>query len=161
MVIAPSDLMSLKFARNHNVIIFCSPPPPHTHTTHDLDCSLFKLLKDRRRQECHKFYYNYPGTVISKLSFNFVFRNIWLNAITPVNVISGFRKTGVHPFNRHAISCVSASSSSATATPRQISEDLTDRGKYIYNNITVVDNINLFILDVVSEGQGDGTSRSR
>ena len=31
---------------------------------------------------------------------------------------------------------------SATATPRQISEDLRDRGTYIY--------------DVVSEGEGDG-----
>ena len=106
-----SDLMSLKFARDHKVTIFCLPP----HTIHEcqpLDCSLFKPLKDRWRQECHKFYCQNPGTVISKLNFNFVFRNAWLKAITPENFVSGFRKTGVYPFNRHAISCASASTSS-------------------------------------------------
>ena len=74
-----SDMMSLKFARDHNVMIICLPP----HTTHKcqpLDCSLFKLLKDRWRQECHRFYCNHPRTVISKLNFNFVLHSGWLNA---------------------------------------------------------------------------------
>ena len=102
-----SDLTSLKFAKDRKVTIFCLPP----HTTHEcqpLDCSLFKPLKDYWRQECHKFYSKNPGTVISKLNFNSVFRDAWLKAITPANVISGFRRTGVYPFNRDAISCVSA-----------------------------------------------------
>ena len=98
-----SDLTSLKFAHDREITIFCLPP----HTTHEcqpLDCSLFKPLKDYWRQECHKFYHKNPGTVISQLNFNPAFRDAWLNATTPVNVVSGFRKTGVYPFNRHAIS---------------------------------------------------------
>jgi len=104
-----TDLLSLKFARDRKVTIFCLPP----HTTHEcqpLDCSLFKPLKDQWRQECHKFYCKNPGTVISKLNFNVVFRNAWMNAVTPANVMSGFRKTGVYPFNRHAISCAASNS---------------------------------------------------
>ena len=81
---------------------------PHaSHECQTLDCSLFKPLKDHWRQECHRFYCKHPRTVIRKINFNFVFRNAWLNAITPTNVVSGFRKTGVYPFNRHAISCAS------------------------------------------------------
>ena len=113
-----SDLISLKFANDHKVTIFCLPP----HTTHEcqpLDCSLFKPLKDYWRQECHKFYFKNPRSVISKLNFNSVFREAWLSAITPANVISGFRNTGVYPFNRHAIGCVSASSQGSNDLPTQ------------------------------------------
>jgi len=56
--------------------------------------------------------------VISKLNFNYVFCNARLNAITPANVASGFRKTGVYPFNQYAISCVSAS-----ATPNGLEHE--------------------------------------
>jgi len=71
------------------------------------------------RQECHKFYFKNPGSVISKLNFNSVFREAWLSAKTPANVISGFRNTGVYPFNRHAIGCVSASSQGSNDLPTQ------------------------------------------
>jgi len=57
--------------------------------------------------ECHNFYHKNPGSVISKLNFNLVFRDAWLNAITPANIVSGFTKMGVYPFNHHPISCTS------------------------------------------------------
>jgi len=106
------DLMSLKFAADKGIIIFCLPP----HTTHEcqpLDCSLFKPLKQHWKHECHKFYCKNPGKVISKLNFNEVFQNAWLNSITPANVVAGFRKAGVYPFNRSAISCTAVSVSTS------------------------------------------------
>jgi len=41
--------------------------------------------------------------VISKFNFCSVFRGTWLNAILPTNVIAGFKKSGVYPFNRDAV----------------------------------------------------------
>jgi len=84
-----NDLVSLKFAKDHKVTIIWLPP----HTTHEcqpLDCSLLKLLKDYWRQKCNKFYCKNPGSVIRAYS---VFCQAWLSAITPANVIAGFRRT--------------------------------------------------------------------
>ena len=93
---------SIQFAKDNEVIIFCLPP----HTTHEcqpLDCSLFGPLKHHWREECHKFYQSNPGRIISKLNFCSVFRNAWLNAVTPANICGGFKKAGVFPFNRDAV----------------------------------------------------------
>lgn len=35
----------------------------------------------------------------------------WLSAVTPGNIVSGFRKAGIYPFNKEAISCLSSSKS--------------------------------------------------
>jgi len=113
-----SNLVSSKFAKDHKVTIFCFPP----HTTHEcqpLDCSLFKPLKDYWWQECHKFYSKNPGSVISKLNLNSVFRRAWLSAITRTNFIAGFRTTGVYPFNRNAISCARFISQGSTDPPTE------------------------------------------
>ena len=110
------DLPSLKFARDQGIIIFCLPP----HTTHEcqpLDCSLFKPLKEHWKQECHKFYCKNPGKVINKLNFNGIFRNAWLNSITPANVAAGFRKAGVYPFNQDAITCIGGQNDEGPTAP--------------------------------------------
>ena len=98
---------SIEFAKEHDIVIFCLPP----HTTHEcqpLDVGLFGPLKKSWQQECHKFYQNNHGIVITKLNFNRVFREAWLKAISPLNVCGGFRKSGVFPFNRDAVAVLSA-----------------------------------------------------
>ena len=96
---------SLQFAKDNDIIIFCIPP----HTTHEcqpLDCSFFRSLKAHWQQSCHNFYQKNPGKVISKLNFCSVFKPAWHNAIIPSNIINGFKKAGVFPFNRHAVTVV-------------------------------------------------------
>ena len=41
--------------------------------------------------------------MISKLKFSLLFAEAWLKALTPVNIVAGFRKCGIYPFNREAI----------------------------------------------------------
>jgi len=41
--------------------------------------------------------------VISKFNFCSVFCGAWLNGILPTNVIAGFKKFVVYPFNRDAV----------------------------------------------------------
>ena len=101
---------TIQHAQDNNIIIFCLPP----HTTYEcqpLDCSLFGPLKKHWQEACHNFYQSNPGKVISKINFNSVFRNAWLNAVTPANICSGFKKAGVYPFNPDAVEVPESNSS--------------------------------------------------
>ena len=56
------DPDTIRFAREHSVIIFCLPP----HTTHEaqpLDISFFGPLKKHWGSVCHKFYQDSPGRI--------------------------------------------------------------------------------------------------
>jgi len=41
--------------------------------------------------------------VISKFNFGLIFKDAWLKAITPSNVVAGFRKAGIFPIYREQI----------------------------------------------------------
>ncbi len=93
---------SIQFARTHEIVIFCLPP----HTTREcqpLDTSYFRSLKSHWQNTVHKFYQVNSQKVISKLNFCSVFKPVWLEASKPANLINGFKKTGIYPFNRQAI----------------------------------------------------------
>lgn len=92
----------MEFAREEEVVIFCLPP----HTTQDsqpLDTSVFGPLKRHWTDVCHKRLQSNPGMVISKYNFSEVFSEAWMKALTPGNIVSGFKKCGIYPFNRDAI----------------------------------------------------------
>ena len=94
--------VSIELAREEKIILFCLPP----HTTQDsqpLDCTVFGPLKRHWSGVCHDFQQAHPGMVISKLNFSKLFAEAWLRAVTPANIIAGFRKCGIYPFNRNAI----------------------------------------------------------
>ncbi len=46
---------------------------------------------------------NNPGKVVSISQFSELFASAWSKAMTPQNILSSFRATGVHPVNRGAI----------------------------------------------------------
>ena len=96
---------TIRFAKDHNVVVFCLPP----HTTHEcqpLDCSLSGPLKVHWRQVCHQFHQNFPCAIITKFNFNGLFKEAWLKAISPKNAIGGFRKAGVYPFDPKRVSAL-------------------------------------------------------
>ena len=93
---------TIELAKENDVIIFCLPP----HTTQDsqpLDTTVFGPLKRHWSEVCHEFLQSNPGKVVNKYNFSGLFAQAWLKALTPTNIVSGFRKCGVHPFNRNAI----------------------------------------------------------
>ena len=92
----------VRFAQEHDVIMLCLPP----HTSHEmqpLDCDVFGPLKCHWSNTCHDFYQNNPGKVVTKFNFNTLFSQAWLKAVSPINVISGFKTCGMHPYNSDAI----------------------------------------------------------
>ncbi|CAI8012135.1 hypothetical protein GBAR_LOCUS7784, partial [Geodia barretti] len=92
----------IKFAMEHQCIILCLPP----HTTHEsqpLDVGVFAPLKVQWSTVCHKFYQKNPGKVINRFNFSTMFSEAWYGAITPNNIMGGFRKAGVFPFDPEAV----------------------------------------------------------
>ena len=69
-----------------------------------LDVSFFQPLKVFWSEACHTFMRENPGCVVMKYQFSQLFSKAWYKAIQPNNLISGFAKTGIHPFNSEAIS---------------------------------------------------------
>ena len=95
--------VAVRFAKEHDIIMLCLPP----HTTHEsqpLDCGVLGPLKTKWSDVCHHSFQKNPGKVITKFNFNQVFSEAWLKSVVPVNIVAGFRKCGVHPYNPAAIS---------------------------------------------------------
>ena len=90
-----------KAVQNH-VILFCLPP----HTTHlcqPLDRTCFSSLKSAYYDQCQQFASENPGEVVNRSNFTQIFCRAWTRAMTPANIIAGFRATGVFPLNRYAV----------------------------------------------------------
>lgn len=92
----------VKKAAENDVLLFCLPP----HTTHlaqPLDRTCFSPLKKAWNEECRLYMVMNPGKKINRYNFTQIFARAWGKAMTPSNIASGFRTTGVCPFNRKAI----------------------------------------------------------
>jgi hypothetical protein len=111
----------IRFAMEHNCIMLCLPP----HTTHEsqpLDVGVFAPLKVQWSRCCHDFYQRNPGRIVTKFNFCGLFSKAWYQAVTPSNIIAGFHKAGVYPYNPCAVAIteqagLSSSSDSANKGP--------------------------------------------
>ena len=92
----------LRLAKQHDVIMLCLPP----HTSHEsqpLDCGVFGPLKSHWSNVCHTYLQQHPGRVVTRFQFSALFSKAWSMAVSPVNIIAGFRTCGVYPYNPLAI----------------------------------------------------------
>ena len=88
--------------RKHNIILFCLPP----HTTHalqPLDVAVFKSLKDHFSKSVHAVAFTKKDFIVSKREFSRVLRSPFECAFSIPNIKSGFRKSGIYPFNPDAV----------------------------------------------------------
>ena len=89
-------------AMEKDVIILCLPPHS-SQDTQPLDVAVYGPLKQHWSRECHEWMANNPHKLMGKVHFNAVFSKVWSKAVTSNNVVAGFRKAGIHPFNDKAI----------------------------------------------------------
>ena len=93
---------AVELAAKEKIIVFTLPPNT-THLTQPLDKGIFGPLKQAWRRVCHEFVTRNPGRVITRYDFSPLFSEAWIEAMTPKNILAGFRVTGVHPLNRRAL----------------------------------------------------------
>jgi len=111
---------TIKFAQQNGVIMMCLPP----HTTHEsqpLDASVFKPLKQNWHKACHKFVQRNPGKVITKYDFSPLLHEAWNDTMIPTVIASGFRRSGIYPFNPKALDYGPSKSHEKTNPTSQVS----------------------------------------
>nr|CAI5827756.1 unnamed protein product [Callosobruchus analis] len=92
----------LELAEEYNIVLLCLP----SHTTHYLqllDRAFFKALKSYYYNACNSYIKMNPNRKISRLVFGRLLTKAWVQAATTENAISGFRSTGIVPFNPDVI----------------------------------------------------------
>ena len=92
----------IEWANNHNIILFVLP----AHTSHllqPLDVAMFGPFKSFYYTECAIFMRNHIGQSITKYDMCSMACKAYLKAFTPINIQSGFRKTGIYPFSKDVI----------------------------------------------------------
>jgi len=110
-------------ALKNEVLILCLPPHT-THANQPLCCGLFSPLKSHWTSVCHDFIQKNPGRIITKFNFNSLFSQAWLKAVSPSNLISGFKTCGVYPFNNKAVQPVSVHKNMAKSGEGSATESL-------------------------------------
>lgn len=91
----------IKIAAAEGILLFTLPPHT-THLTQPMDKGCFGPLKSSWRQVCHEFITKNPGKQITRFEFSQLFSKAWYQGMTMANIVSGFRVTGICPFDRSA-----------------------------------------------------------
>lgn len=95
-------LALLQLAEQERIHILALPP----HTTHflqPLDRSVFGPFNKAYNSICSDFLSAAAFNVINKWTFPGIFKSAWEQALSPDNIISGFRGCGIYPLNENAI----------------------------------------------------------
>ena len=112
------------WAKKHNVTLFVLPPHS-SHLTQHLDVAVFGPFKAIYNSECQAYMKKFPGANITSYQIAELTNKPYLKALSAENLISAFRRTGIHPFNNKAISEVAPSLiySNASSEMSQESKD--------------------------------------
>ena len=103
------QLEVIRYARQNGVLMLCLPP----HTIHEAQW----------RTACHEYSQANPGKVITNFNFVDLFAKAFMQAVTPANLVAGFKSYGIYPLDSSAIqTLVSVSDKGSSASHAQQSK---------------------------------------
>lgn len=94
-----TSLETILYCRE-NGIIFVTFPPHCTHRLQPLDVALYGPFKTYLKQAFNDWLINHPGKRVSIYEIAELTEKAYQKAFTLANICSGFRKTGIVPFDR-------------------------------------------------------------
>lgn len=112
--------------------------PPHTsHKLQPLDISIYSPLKGYYNEAVDNWLINNPGKTIDIYNIAEVLGQVYAKAFSTANILSGFKKPGIYPLNRHAFSEDDFLGSYVTDRVVEIPEDTSMARYHIQENINV------------------------
>ena len=78
--------------------------PPHNRMLQPLDVAVFSPFKQKLNSEIHKYLHSHPHTVIARRQLPSLISTAYQSSltVTSTGIMSGFRKTGIFPFDPDA-----------------------------------------------------------
>ena len=89
----------IELAQENNIHLLCLPSHS-SHILQPLDIGVFKSFKSNFSKICREYMTDSPGRAIITEVLASIIGKTWPLTVTPLNIMSGFRKTGVYPLNR-------------------------------------------------------------
>jgi len=86
---------TIKWAREHEIVLFVLPAHS-SHLLQPLDVAISGPFKKHYYSECSQFLSRHMGQNITKYNICTLACRAYLKALTPANIQSGFRKTGIY-----------------------------------------------------------------
>jgi len=120
-------------ARENNAIIL-SLPSHCTHKMQPLHVSFFKSLNSRYNTVIQTWHRQHPGRPVTEAEFGELFNDAYASAASLDKAQSGFRKTGIYPFDKNIFSDEDFLTSDATDRPQ--STDQLPHETSIIENLT-------------------------
>lgn len=88
----------IDLAREHGVSIVCLPPHSTDHMQ-PLDVAFMKPFKTFYSQEIENWLSNHPGRIVTAFQISEILGIAYIRAATMKNAMSGFKATGILPYN--------------------------------------------------------------
>ena len=125
-----------------NGVIVISMPPHCSHKLQPLDRSVFGPLKKYVNSQCDAWMRNNPGKTMTIYDIPGILKKALPNAITPSNIQTGFRVSGIYPFNRDIFSDDDFMPAAVTDRPEPIpsssaSPNTTNQQQLSQNNTSI------------------------
>ncbi|CAB3255641.1 unnamed protein product [Arctia plantaginis] len=96
------DARIVDAADAHDIVLYCLPSNT-THELQPLDKSVNKSFEHFWDEEVLLYAYQHPERKLTKVRFTKIFTKVWSKCMTKDNIISGFRATGLFPYDPSAI----------------------------------------------------------
>lgn len=92
------SLEAVKYARQNNIVML-TLPPHGSHKLQPLDRCFFSPLKTKYAIECDKFMSQHPGRGVTQYEVARLFNEAYKRVATLGNAESGFKVTGIYPYD--------------------------------------------------------------
>lgn len=110
------DFTIVKEADKHEITLLCLPSNT-THELQPLDKAVYRSFEAHWDQQVLLYWEKHPERVITKSRFNHIFSKVWSRCMTNENIVSGFRATGLYPYDPSAIPFSAFAPSTLTERP--------------------------------------------
>lgn len=85
-------------------VVMLTFPPHTTHRLQPLDVSVYGPYQTYYNAACNNWQVSNPGKTIGLYNIGELAGKALLRALTPDNIVNGFRKTGIHPLDENVFS---------------------------------------------------------
>ena len=118
-------LQAVDLAKENGIVMLTLPP--HTsHRLQPLDRSVYGPFKKAYNRAMDAWMRSNPGKTITIYEIPAIVNDAHMSAMIPRNILSGFRSTGISPFNRDLFAELDFAPAATTDRERETNQETTD-----------------------------------